>query len=245
MYMVIQTTGRYLVTVTDEEAPSVTCNDITVVLDASGGYFLSDDNINAIALGSSDPSGIAATTVSPNSFSCNDVGRNSVLLTVTDFYGNYSTCSATVTVEDNTAPIAICQNVTVQLDVLGKASILESQLNNGSNDACGIQTIIADQTTFDCSHVGPNTVVLTVTDINGNSATCNATVTVEDNKSPSAVCSPLTITLDASGKYSLTSDDINAISLGSADNCNLTKIITPSTFDCSDIGSKCSDFTSY
>ncbi|MDE5420216.1 HYR domain-containing protein, partial [Labilibaculum sp. DW002] len=231
-------TGRYLVTVNDEEAPSITCNNITVQLDASGNYSLDTDDINAIGSGSSDPSGIASMQVSPNSFSCNDVGNNSVVLTVTDIFGNISTCNtAVVLLEDATPPNAICNNITIQLDVLGQASILSSQLDGGSTDACGIQSVSAAQTTFDCSDVGANTVVVTVTDINGNASTCDATVTVEDNNAPSAVCSPLTITLDATGNYTLTSDNVDAISLGSTDNCNLTKTVTPSVFDCTNIGS--------
>jgi hypothetical protein len=45
------------------------------------------------------------------------------VLTVTDNNGNVSTCSATVTVEDNIAPEALCQNITIQLDASGNASI--------------------------------------------------------------------------------------------------------------------------
>ena len=39
---------------------------------------------------------------------------------------------------------------------------------------------------FDCSHVGTNEVILTVTDVNGNQSTATATVTVEDDVAPVA-----------------------------------------------------------
>ncbi|MEY8867889.1 hypothetical protein AB9K24_00150, partial [Meridianimaribacter flavus] len=94
----------------------------------------------------------------------------------TDNNGNVSTCSATVTVEDNTAPTAVCQNATVVLDASGNGSITTSDIDNGSNDACGIASMSLDQTSFDCSNVGANTVTLTVTDNNGNVSTCSATV---------------------------------------------------------------------
>ncbi|RMA56802.1 HYR domain-containing protein [Ulvibacter antarcticus] len=42
--------------------------------------------------------------------------------------------------------------------------------------------------TFDCSMVGANTVYLKTTDANGNSSTCAATVTVEDNLAPVITC---------------------------------------------------------
>jgi len=44
-----------------------------------------------------------------------------------------------------------------------------------------------------------NNVVLTVTDVNGNVSTCNSMVSVEDNVAPTALCSDLTIQLDAIG----------------------------------------------
>ena len=230
-------TGRYLVKVIDEENPTVNCNTITVQLDADGNYTLDTDDINSLASGSSDPSGIATIEVTPNSFSCNDVGNNTVLVTVTDNHGNISTCNtAVVILQDATPPNVICNDITIQLDVLGQASILSSQLDGGSTDACGIQSVNAAQTTFDCSDVGANIVEVTVTDINGNSSTCNATVTVQDNVDPNAVCNPITIYLDASGNYSLSETDIDNLSSGSSDNCNLIKMITPSSFDCNDIG---------
>ncbi|WP_206667110.1 hypothetical protein, partial [Seonamhaeicola maritimus] len=76
--------------------------------------------------------------------------------------------------------------------------------DNGSNDACGIQSLALDVTSFDCSSVGTNPVVLTVTDNNGNTATCNATVTVEDNVDPTAICQDITVQLDASGDVTIT-----------------------------------------
>ncbi|MBK9513826.1 MAG: hypothetical protein IPO05_09425 [Flavobacteriales bacterium] len=120
-------------------------------------------------------------------------------LTVTDINGNVSTCNATVTVVDNIAPAAFCQNVTVTLNASGNASVTAAQVNNGSNDGCGIASISLDQTSFDCSQVGANTVTLTVTDTNGNVSTCTATVTVVDNIAPTALCQNVTVNLDANG----------------------------------------------
>ncbi|MCB9273921.1 MAG: hypothetical protein H6564_07760 [Lewinellaceae bacterium] len=51
---------------------------------------------------------------------------------MTDVNGNSATCSASVTVQDNIAPTASCQNVTVQLNAGGSASVTATQVNNGS-----------------------------------------------------------------------------------------------------------------
>ena len=77
------------------------------------------------------------------------------------------------------------------------------------NDNCGIAPLEIDNgnTTldFDCSQVGANTVTLTVTDVNGNVSTCDATVTVLDTIPPTAICDDITVELDANGELTITS----------------------------------------
>jgi len=55
--------------------------------------------------------------------------------------------------EDVTAPNAFCQNLTVELNNLGQATISASDVDNGSNDDAGGVTLSIDRTTFDCSDV--------------------------------------------------------------------------------------------
>ncbi|MBK7408034.1 MAG: hypothetical protein IPJ40_08155 [Saprospirales bacterium] len=73
--------------------------------------------------GSTDACGIASLALDQVDFDCTDVGPNTVTLTVTDVNGNSNTCTATITVEDNVAPEALCQGVTVQLNLAGLGSI--------------------------------------------------------------------------------------------------------------------------
>ena len=49
-----------------------------------------------------------------------------------------------------------------------------------------------------------------MTDVNGNSSTCTATVIVEENIPPTALCQDLTIYLDAQGEASITAQDVDA-----------------------------------
>lgn len=109
-----------------------------------------------------------------------------VTLTVTDASGNASTCEATVTLTETIAPTAICQDIEVALDADGLATITPEQIDNGSTDNCGGVTFALDQTDFDCSNLGANQVTLTVTDNNGNTNSCTATVTVVDDLAPVA-----------------------------------------------------------
>ena len=78
---------------------------------------------------------------------------------------------------DVTPPVAICKTASVTL-VNGSATITAADINNGSNDECGLVTLSVSKTSFNCSNIGANTVTLTVTDATGNTATCSTTVTV-------------------------------------------------------------------
>ncbi|WP_188375267.1 T9SS type A sorting domain-containing protein, partial [Winogradskyella haliclonae] len=108
------------------------------------------------------------------------LGDTTVTWTVTDAAGNTATDTQTVTVEDNTNPVCITQDITIQLDGTGNATITANDIDNGSNDNCGVASISVSQTAFTSSDIGDNVITLTVTDVNGNSSMCNATITVED-----------------------------------------------------------------
>ncbi len=219
------------VTVEDNIVPVAACQNITVQLDGSGNATIAEDAVNN---GSGDACGGLTFDTDITSFTCLNVGANAVVLTVTDAHGNSSTCGATVTVEDNVAPVAVCQNITVQLDGSGNATIAEDAVNNGSGDACGGLTFDTDITSFTCLSVGANAVVLTVTDAHGNSSTCGATVTVEDNIAPVAVCQNITVQLDGSGNATITEDAVNN---GSSDACGgLTFDTDITSFTCLNIG---------
>ncbi|WP_045372309.1 VWA domain-containing protein, partial [Jejuia pallidilutea] len=129
----------------------------------------------------------------------------SYTINILDSLGCSTTVNTTLTDgADAIPPTAICQNITVQLDAAGNASITAAQVDNGSNDNCGIASLALDVTDFTCANIGDNTVELTVTDNNGNTDSCNATVTVEDNVSPNAICQNITVQLDAAGNASIT-----------------------------------------
>ncbi len=174
-------TSTQLVTVMDNQSPKAVCKDYTAVLGPNGIV-----NISALELdnGSFDNCGIVKMTVNPNSFTCNEVGQQIVTFTVFDDTGNSDQCTATVTVVDNTPPTMICQNFVVVVDAITrKATIKASDVDNGSNDACGIISLSVEPSVFEEStNVYTATTTLTAVDTNGNSNSCTATVTVEPPK---------------------------------------------------------------
>ncbi len=223
------TTCNATVTVVDPIAPVPQCKNVILNLDAAGNATLLATDIDN---GSTDNCGIATRTVSPSSFTCANVGNNTVTLTVKDASNNTSTCTATVTIKDLIPPTAICKAATIYLNSAGIATLTTADVNNGSSDNCGSVTLSLSKTSFDCSNRGTNTVTLTVTDTAGNSSTCTATVTVIDNTPPVATCKNFTLVLAANGTGTLLPANINN---GSSDNCGITSMtLSKTNFTCTD-----------
>ncbi|MFP4502085.1 MAG: Ig-like domain-containing protein [Candidatus Hydrogenedentota bacterium] len=221
------------VTVTDDLDPTAVCQPFTAELDSAGNASITAADVDD---GSSDNCGIDTLSVSPDTFTCADIGNNTVTLTVTDVNGNTSTCDTTVTVEDSAPPVAACvPGITAELDSAGNASITAADVDDGSSDNCGVDTLSVSPDTFTCADIGDNTVTLTVTDVNGNVATCTATVTVEDNLAPTDVTvTNLTRQLDAAGTVTV---DPNDVLVGAIDNCGLINAsLDQDTFTCADLG---------
>src|SRR5690606_39297439 len=103
--------------------------------------------------------------------------------------GNIATCTATVTVVDNTSPILVCQDFTIEIGPDGTATLDPSDVIASNDDACGIFTTAVDITEFSCADIGtPVTVQVFSQDNNGNLATCDATVVVVDMLAPVITC---------------------------------------------------------
>uniref|UniRef100_UPI0024943FFA HYR domain-containing protein n=1 Tax=Seonamhaeicola maritimus TaxID=2591822 RepID=UPI0024943FFA len=175
------------VTVVDDIPPTAICRatPLIVQLDNTGNYTLDPALLDNGSNDGANPCGVTLS-LSQSTFDCTDVGSNTVTLTATDGGGNTDTCDVTVIVEDNVQPTAVCQAYTVYLDANGNGSLTAADIDGGSTDACDIVNWSASQTTYDCSDLGLNSVRLTVTDTNGNSAQCFANVTVVDNIPPVA-----------------------------------------------------------
>ena len=111
-------------------------------------------------------------------------GTKVVTIMVTPTFTNGGvTCTGTkisFTITITPPPVASCKNATIYLNGSGIATLLPSDVNNGSTGG----TVTLSKTTFNCSNVGPNIVTLTVTDACGKTATCTSIVTVVDNLPP-------------------------------------------------------------
>jgi len=181
-------------------APTATCQDITVQLDGNGSVTVLAGDVNDNSTGGCGALAFLINGETSLAFDCDDLGGQTVTLTVTDAFGNTADCEATITVADDdnpccAAPEAICKPYTAVLGPGGIATVAPANVDDGSTAECGLQDMTVSPDQFDCSDLGPQTVTLTVTDINGASDQCMATVTVVDNSLPGITCpGPVTVT---------------------------------------------------
>ena len=243
-------------------AVTVTASNATVDLASNGEITVSASDFAATASGDCFTSSSIQVSKDNTTFSssltydCAESGTQSVYLRATDGTSFGSSTSVDLTVQDVSAPTATAQDITVALDATGNASITAGQIDNGSADNCSVASTSLDVSTFDCSHLGANTVTLTVTDPSGNADAATAEVTVEDNIAP-VVSTPSGTYNLGSGSGSSTGNVViyfgTAIGWtdGYSDNCtadgSIAKLVSKTgtdwgtasnsvTFDCSELG---------
>ena len=233
----------------DTIPPDDVCNSITVHLDSSGNYVLTDIDMANISAGSSDNCTAfddLEINVTPSEFTCEDVesGRQ-VHVEVIDEAGNVGECWANIVVVDELPPVALCQDITVYLDAAGKADITENMIDAGSYDNCELESLQISRDHFDCTDVGNNVVRLIATDVYGNVDSCEAVVTVIDEIPPYITCIPGdTIQLsEEDGTFALTWEYVTD---SVWDECGIdTVLLDRYLLDCNNIGQTTITATAY
>ena len=225
-------TTTFTVTIVDNQLPIITNIPSSVTVNNDPG------NCSAVvtwaAPTASDNCSITTFVSTHNSGAVFPVGTTTVTWTATDASGNMQTASQQVTVRDVSAPIVLTKPITISLNASGQASINPNDVNNGSSDNCGIASITSSKSNFTCSDIGTNTVLVTVTDIHGNTATNTAIVTVVDTTAPTVITRNINVVLNALGQVTITSGMINN---GSFDNCGINSIaLNITNLNCSNIG---------
>ncbi|MGH1334500.1 MAG: gliding motility-associated C-terminal domain-containing protein [Aureispira sp.] len=230
--------------VEDNNAPIVSCQNLTVALNNSGLVTITPDSV-LVYPATNDNCGIANTSFSTGNsitFDCDSIGQRLVRVFVTDAYGNTSSCQTVVTIEDTLAPTANCRPVpfVVQLDNNGVGVVTPMDIDNGSTDLCQLDTLLVngvDSFFFNCSNIGnSNTVTLSVQDSTGNQDFCTATVIVRDGNPPTAICKDTLLYLGATGVVTAFPSYIDG---GSVDNCNITLSMNGTSsinFNCAQVG---------
>ena len=180
------------VTIADTVSPVALCYaQDTVYIDEFGATTLIVADIDSASM---DNCEIDTMWLSNYGFTCADTGSYNDTLTVTDIYGNQSTCVTTVTVLDTIAPEIYCLDDTIYLDRAGDATVvLANILDSIWENSCdavlaNVDTVMSD-TFFHCADLNYDTVItVTVYDHAMLSGSCTSTITVLDTISPEAFC---------------------------------------------------------
>ena len=211
------------VTVEDNEVPSIVCpSDLTVNTDA--GLCTASGVVDLGSETTSDNCGVV--TVSNDASEPYAIGQTVITYTADDGNGNTSSCTQTVTVEDNEAPSIACpSDLTVDTDA-GLCTASGIALGSETTiDNCGVVTVSNDAS--EPYAIGQTVITYTADDGNGNTSTCIQTVTVEDNEVPSIACpSDLTVNTD-SGLCTA-----SGVALGAettSDNCGVVTVTNDAT----------------
>ncbi|MBK8470774.1 MAG: HYR domain-containing protein [Sphingobacteriales bacterium] len=223
-------TCSFTVTVTDTSAPTFT---------AGCGALFTANTVNGVCYGdvtvvpptATDNCGVVSLindyTGAPLASGFYPVGTTIVVWTATDASGNTTTCSQTVTVTDVQVPTINCPTSIVTSNAAGLCTALVTIPVPYTADNCGVASVLnsfnGTSNASDTYPVGTTTVLWTVTDVNGNTATGSHTVTVTDDEAPLLVC-PADISLTAA------SGSCDAVATWTApvptDNCTASGSIT-------------------
>jgi 3',5'-cyclic AMP phosphodiesterase CpdA len=177
---------------------------IELPLNENGIAELSKGNVFITA-----PSNDLTITLSKNVFRCEDLGENTVQVTIKDSKGNSWEESILVKVEDNLPPVLETKNIEVDLDLTkGEVALKAEDFVSQLTDNCEVKELTINKTSLNCEHIGKEVQVeLRAVDIAGNVTEKTAIVTVKSLVSkPVTISGPESICIGDNGEIKLSSD---------------------------------------
>ncbi|SDL65273.1 Por secretion system C-terminal sorting domain-containing protein [Salinimicrobium catena] len=196
------------ITISDIEAPVITVTPITQSADldectaAITSTTLQDsisvsDNCSVGAPTGSRSDGLALSDSYP-------VGTTIITWNVTDANGNPADpVDQTITVTDDQAPVATAvTTITISLNASGQATLLPEDVDDGSLDNCPSSLQLSlSRSTFDCSHLGTNTIQLIASDNTNPDSEVDVEVIVIDDLAPVITAEPVNVSTDPGQCY--------------------------------------------
>ncbi|TXF90121.1 HYR domain-containing protein [Neolewinella aurantiaca] len=224
----------FVLTVSDVTPPVITCpQPVTLNVDASCMATVPDltaaagvtDNCTANGLPTVSQDIAAGTTLT------GDGTTQNVVLTATDANGLTATCTVVITLDDVTPPSVTCPPAQdLNLEITGCEVALSDftpQLSLSDNCEAPAALTVQQMPAAGTIVMGANTVIpvtFDVNDGNGNSASCQFSVTLKDITDPTVSCPPSSsLTLD--GDCSISLPDYTGLATAS-DDCVMTGDIT-------------------
>jgi|GEM_PF-386169 len=176
-------TCSFTVMVTDDEAPEISCPPSDTISTDPGLCVAINPGLTTPA--TSDNCGVEG--VVDNAPDTLQAGTTLILFTVSDQSGNTASCTQTVVVEDDEAPMIACADtLEVNTDPASCFAFGVSLTEPTTTDNCSAVTVTNNAPTQ--LSLGFNNVTYTATDQSGNSAFCSLVVEVKDSEPPTIEC---------------------------------------------------------
>ena len=175
--------ASFLVTITDDEAPSIdgALTDVVISNDPAICGAIHEWIVPVIA----DNCGLSSSTASHLPGDLFPHGLSTVVYSVTDDSGNTTSASFDVTVVDLELPVISGMPLDVTLDSdTGACGALHSWILPEATDNCEISSLVSSHQPGDMFPIGSSTVTITTQDASSNTVTSAFTVTVMDIESP-------------------------------------------------------------
>ena len=207
------------VNVFDNQNPTITC-PATVTDNPDPGVCTAA--LTGITLGvPSTGDNCSVASVTNNAPTTFNLGDNTVTWTVTDGSGLQATCNQTVTIVDNQPPSITCP--TAVSANTGSNNCIATGINPGvpaTGDNCSVASVTNNAPAF--YPLGTTTVIWTVTDGSGNTASCPQSVTVTDVINPTINC-PGAVSVNADNGV-CTASGVSLGTPGTNDNCSVSSV---------------------
>ncbi len=192
-----------VITVVDVDAPGFVMCDGDMTLTANAVCEQTVPNLLSFVSATDHCDTDVEITQSPSSGALIEgAGDTVVVFRAEDDAGNVTTCTSTVTVEDNDDPVitSCAASSTVGTDQNCEGLVPHYAGLTSATDNCdGSVAVTQSPTANSLVGLGATTVLITATDNNGNTDTCTAVVTVVDDDNPEITSCAPTRTLAADG----------------------------------------------
>ncbi|ASS49290.1 MAG: hypothetical protein A3D31_03805 [Candidatus Fluviicola riflensis] len=194
--------------------PTAVCQNVTVYLDPAGSVSIVAADIDG---GSTVTCGPIALSASQTTFTCADLGANTVTLTVTGDGGTV-TCDAIVTVTDTITPTA-SNPATLQVECIGDAIVDVTDVTDEADNCGATVTFVNDVSD---GQTCPETITRTynVADASGNNVDVTQTIIIHD-LTPPAAANPITLNAQCT---SVVPAPLPSWVSGEVDNCSPTVV---------------------
>ena len=141
------------------------------------------------------------------------VGTTTNTFRATDAAGNTSTCSFTVTVVDNQAPVITCPaNITATTPIGSCTAVVTYNVTATDNCPGVTTTLVSGPASGSAFPLGPTIVTWRATDAANNTTTCSFTITVLDGQLPVITTQPANVSACLNSNATFTVIATNAVS---------------------------------